>query len=238
MGDYKLDDASDLIQYGGDNWGVDHKDDLSTPKYYEATFHTTTVHLAWSRICWEGGDINVYGAKRDNHGLYAVSIDNGNPEFQDGFSKEDVDYASFNGNPISCDELPENTVTPSDPSAVTPTTAEGAAAATSSATDGPATNTDTAAGVANSTSVTIPAFSANSTAAITSSTITPTTTATVGPSTTASSSIASSVSSSAISSASASATNATSAAQNLVPEFQGQIALVGLAGYYLFKLFA
>ncbi|WWC72106.1 uncharacterized protein I206_106066 [Kwoniella pini CBS 10737] len=255
-----LDDGSDLFQYGGDSWGVDHADDPWTPQYYESTFHTTTVHLAWSRICWEGQDISIYGAKRDNHGMYAVSIDNQDPVFADGFSKQeqmqavlyasnglewnkhqltiwntnkfnftknhiwlDVDFASFSGSAISCDELPGIAITPSDPSGSVSTSTYPGVPLTSSGAN--ATSTFSRVDTSN-----IAAFSV-------------TTASSISPSTTITLSSLSSVASSSSVSASAtqpqnngSSAGTSSAGARHVPGVEGQVALLTALGLYLFKL--
>ncbi|WWC64480.1 uncharacterized protein I303_107090 [Kwoniella dejecticola CBS 10117] len=257
-----LDDASDLFQFGGDTWGVDHTKDPWTPQYHEATFHTTTVHLAWSRICWEGQDISIYGAKRDNHGLYAVSIDNQEPVFADGFSKKeqiqavlyssgglewgkhqltiwntnkfnftknpiwlDVDFASFTGSAISCNELPEISITPSDPSGVN---------ATSTGSAFPTKST----GAVNATA-TLPQVNTSSIAAFsvtTAPSVSPTTTILLGSSVTES--VSTSMSSSGNETqASAAATGPSSSAIRLVAGIEGQLALLALASWWLARVF-
>ncbi|KAK6909343.1 hypothetical protein I203_103360 [Kwoniella mangroviensis CBS 8507] len=265
MSENILDDASDLFQYGGDTWGVDHKDDPFTPQYQEGTFHTTTVHMAWSRVCWEGTGIKIHGAKRANHGFYAVSIDNAEPELLDGYSKKeqikaelyvadglewgqhqltiwnvnkfnfiknhiwlDVDFATIDGNAISCDGLPEITAVPQDPGN---STSSVSITATDSCT------------FSNST---ISAFTVDPTTTVTntvgltttlSSGVSPTTT--VQLSFTAASSASNSLASNSNSTApSASSTGASSGAQRLVaPGIEGQIAFAGMIGYYLFRTF-
>ncbi|WVW86240.1 hypothetical protein I302_108282 [Kwoniella bestiolae CBS 10118] len=238
-----LDDASEFFQYGGDNWGVDHKKDPFTPQYQEETFHTTTVHMAWSRICWEGTKIKIHGAKRDNHGLYAVSVDNSEPELQDGYSKKeqikadlyvsqdlewDVDFATIDGNPISCDGLPEVTAVSQDPQGASPS-------------GGNSTSSISSSAIENTTSTpgTIPAFTVVSTTVSTVA-VTTTSSAIVSPTTTVqlSSTSPASVSNITDAGASASSTGASSAGHRLVPGFEGQLALAVLAGHYIFKLFA
>ncbi|WVQ66916.1 uncharacterized protein L199_005107 [Kwoniella botswanensis] len=258
-----LDDASDLFQYGGDTWGVDHTDDPFTPQYQEGTFHTTTVHMAWSRVCWEGTGIKIHGAKRDNHGLYAVSIDNAEPEVLDGYSKKeqikaelyvadglewgqhqltiwnvnkfnfiknhiwlDVDFATIDGNAISCDGLPEITAVPQDPGNSTSSVSV------------------TSAGSNTTSNSTISAFTVDPTTTntvglttILSSSVSPTTT--VQLSLTTSSSASNSLASISDSTApSASSTGASNGAQRWdAPGIEGQIAIAGMIGYYMFRIF-
>ncbi|ODN94702.1 hypothetical protein L198_04843 [Cryptococcus wingfieldii CBS 7118] len=150
MSNTTLDDTSPFITYGGDTWGTNHTNDALLPKYFDATFHSTTVAGAWARFCWNGTDITLFGARRNNHALYAVTVDNGPVVWFNGFSgpdqlqaplfasagleqekhqitifnennvnatKEliwlDVDYINFIGDAIDCAEVENNTVIPS-----------------------------------------------------------------------------------------------------------------------------
>ncbi|WWD03721.1 hypothetical protein V865_001777 [Kwoniella europaea PYCC6329] len=260
-----LDDASDLFQYGGDTWGVDHTDDPFTPQYQDGTFHTTTVHMAWSRVCWEGTGIKIHGAKRDNHGFYAVSVDNAEPQLFDGYSKKEqikaelyvadglewgqheltiwnVNKFNFIKNHIWLD-VDFATI---DGSGIS---CDGLPEITAVPQD--SGNSTTSVSVTSADTTTTP----NST--ISAFTVEPTTTSTVGVTTTLSSSssvsptttvrlgstLASSMSNS-VSSASnstaptASSTGASSAGQQVaIPGFEGQIALAGLVGFYFFRIF-
>ncbi|WVR07602.1 hypothetical protein IAU60_004644 [Kwoniella sp. DSM 27419] len=83
-----LDDVSEFFSWGGDTWGTNHTSDPMTPQYYQGTFHTTTVDQAWTRLCWTGGDLTVYGAKRKNHGAYSVVVDNGEVIWGEGYSAD------------------------------------------------------------------------------------------------------------------------------------------------------
>ncbi|TYJ54222.1 hypothetical protein B9479_005148 [Cryptococcus floricola] len=89
MSNTTLDDTSPFITYGGDTWGTNHTIDALLPKYFDATFHSTTVAGAWARFCWSGTDITLFGAKRNNHALYAVTVDNGPVVWFNGFSGPD-----------------------------------------------------------------------------------------------------------------------------------------------------
>ncbi|WRT70146.1 uncharacterized protein IL334_007140 [Kwoniella shivajii] len=83
-----LDDSDVNWNYGGDAWGTNHTIDPLIGQYHEGTFHSTTVNQAWARLCWTGTDLIVYGAKRKNHALYTVVVDNGGIEWFDGQSDE------------------------------------------------------------------------------------------------------------------------------------------------------
>ncbi|WVQ84679.1 hypothetical protein IAT38_006834 [Cryptococcus sp. DSM 104549] len=88
MANTTLDDNSNFFIYGGDTWGTNHTADPLTGKYSNGTFHTTTISGAWARLCWTGTDITIFGAKRENHGLYAAVVDNGDVNWASGFSTQ------------------------------------------------------------------------------------------------------------------------------------------------------
>ncbi|WWC91779.1 uncharacterized protein L201_006726 [Kwoniella dendrophila CBS 6074] len=90
-----LDDCDVNWQYGGDTWGTNHTDDPLRGDYHGGTFYSTTVHKAWARLCWTGMNIEVFGGKRKNHGLYTVVIDNGELQWLSGFSETDQIQASL-----------------------------------------------------------------------------------------------------------------------------------------------
>ncbi|WWC72105.1 uncharacterized protein I206_106065 [Kwoniella pini CBS 10737] len=83
-----LNDCDPNWQYMGDTWGTNHTDDPLVGQYYEATFESTTVHKAFARLCWTGTKVEVFGGKRKNHGLYTVSIDNGEIVWLNGYSEK------------------------------------------------------------------------------------------------------------------------------------------------------
>jgi hypothetical protein len=86
-----VDDSSPFITYNG-TWGDSYAGDPYIDSYYEHTFHptqTTVRRHAFScedtRSCpaqnssanfsFNGTGVYLYGAKRSNHGAYAVSLD-------------------------------------------------------------------------------------------------------------------------------------------------------------------
>ncbi|WVN90835.1 uncharacterized protein L203_106078 [Cryptococcus depauperatus CBS 7841] len=81
-----LDDNSNAFSYGGEAWSIVHTKDPYTGKYFGSTFHSSIVANAWMRLCWTGTDITIYGAKRINHGLYSVVVDNGDVQMYNGYS--------------------------------------------------------------------------------------------------------------------------------------------------------
>ncbi|WVR00097.1 hypothetical protein IAU59_007239 [Kwoniella sp. CBS 9459] len=262
-----LDDADQNWTYGGDTWGTNHTDDPMTPQYSEGTFHTTTVHQAWARLCWTGQDITIFGAKRANHGLYATVVDNGEVVWGDGFSDKpqiqavlyasqglewgdhqivisnqnkvnvtknkiwfDVDHATLTGWPIDCNGLPEASVTPSGTvaPAIAPTSATtGEGSSTASSSD---SSTESTATLINATSTALNSTSSSVVATSTLSSI-----SSVSPTTTVT--LSSSSSSSAVASTSAGAVAGSDSAAGRNIALDGQLALFGIAAFYLFNRF-
>ncbi|OCF43772.1 hypothetical protein I317_02376 [Kwoniella heveanensis CBS 569] len=48
--------------------------------------HSSTKDGDYCIVAWEGTDISVYGARRKNHGLYGVSVDNGDIQYFSGYA--------------------------------------------------------------------------------------------------------------------------------------------------------
>lgn len=72
-----LDDTSPLIQYQG-NWRAGNSigKDPTYVMYYGKTFTLTTDNTAAAQFRWHGpGEVTLYGAKRNNHGDYRVTLD-------------------------------------------------------------------------------------------------------------------------------------------------------------------
>ncbi|GJE94533.1 hypothetical protein PsYK624_107030 [Phanerochaete sordida] len=78
-----IDDASPLIQY--DQWWSDssHSDSLWSD-YADGTFHATEQYGATAKLSFNGSAIYLYGAKRPNHDVYAVTLD-GNTQTANGY---------------------------------------------------------------------------------------------------------------------------------------------------------
>ncbi|WVW86241.1 hypothetical protein I302_108283 [Kwoniella bestiolae CBS 10118] len=90
-----LDDCDVNWQYLGDTWGTNHTDDPLVKDYHHGTFTSTTVHRASARLCWTGTNAEILGAKRKNHALYTVTVDNGELEWLNGQSDKDTIQASL-----------------------------------------------------------------------------------------------------------------------------------------------
>ncbi|EKM58539.1 uncharacterized protein PHACADRAFT_252958 [Phanerochaete carnosa HHB-10118-sp] len=69
-----IDDASPLVQY--DQWWTDssHTDPFWT-NYTDRTFHPTEQFGAAATVTFNGSAVYIFGAKRPNHDVYAVTID-------------------------------------------------------------------------------------------------------------------------------------------------------------------
>ncbi|WVF72899.1 hypothetical protein IAT40_007717 [Kwoniella sp. CBS 6097] len=260
-----LDDADQHWTYGGDTWGTNHTDDPMTPQYSESTFHTTTVHQAWARLCWTGQDITIYGAKRGNHGLYATVVDNGEVVWGDGFSDKaqiqavlfasqglewgDHQVVIYNQNKVNVTkgriwfDVDHVTLTgwPIDcnglpEASVTPSGTVAPAIAPTPAMNGEGNSTKSTNSTSPSTATLI---NATSTALGTTSSpvsLTSTLSSTVSPTTTVTlSSSSSSSSAAAITSAGAVAGSDSAAGRNIA--IDGQLALFCMAAFYLFKRF-
>ncbi|KAB5593174.1 hypothetical protein CTheo_3404 [Ceratobasidium theobromae] len=87
-----IDDFSPIIQYDA-SWTDGYKSpyDEFVDRYQGGTFHCTSVNGSTATIAFRGTAIYIYGAKRNNHGYYRVSL-NGEPPIQyDGYQGEGVD---------------------------------------------------------------------------------------------------------------------------------------------------
>ncbi|KZW03529.1 hypothetical protein EXIGLDRAFT_664123 [Exidia glandulosa HHB12029] len=82
-----LDDVSPLIQYSGPWRAGTASDDPYFNSYSNnGTFTLTNRNGAAATIKWHGTGIQVFGAKRDNHGDYSVSLNGNKPRFASGNS--------------------------------------------------------------------------------------------------------------------------------------------------------
>ncbi|KAK6909455.1 hypothetical protein I203_103474 [Kwoniella mangroviensis CBS 8507] len=93
-----IDDASPQIRYyKGDSlsvgWITEHTPKSKYPdtlisRYSESTFHGTFGEGDYMEYRFNGTGVTVYGAKRDNHGVYGVKIDDNPEERYDGKGKD------------------------------------------------------------------------------------------------------------------------------------------------------
>ncbi|ODO05382.1 hypothetical protein L198_02075 [Cryptococcus wingfieldii CBS 7118] len=89
----QLDDVSPQIAYyaaagSASGWIVDHTSDKASmvSSYSKGTFHGTYGDGDYMVYKFNGSGVAIYGAKRDNHGIYGVSVDGGDVLMSDGYS--------------------------------------------------------------------------------------------------------------------------------------------------------
>ncbi|WVQ73042.1 hypothetical protein IAR50_002605 [Cryptococcus sp. DSM 104548] len=88
----QLDDISPQISYyaagnSASGWILNHTNDTLVKSYNKGTFHGTFGDGDRMEYKFNGSAITIYGAKRDNHGIYGVSMDGGKSVMADGYSK-------------------------------------------------------------------------------------------------------------------------------------------------------
>ncbi|WVW86137.1 hypothetical protein I302_108178 [Kwoniella bestiolae CBS 10118] len=114
-----IDDASPQIRYfKGDSlavgWITEHTPrskypDTFTNRYSESTFHGTFGEGDYMKYRFNGTGITVYGAKRPNHGVYGVKIDNNPEERYDGKGKNEFQAVLYQK--MGLDEGVEHSIT-------------------------------------------------------------------------------------------------------------------------------
>ncbi|ODO10223.1 hypothetical protein I350_02452 [Cryptococcus amylolentus CBS 6273] len=89
----QLDDVSPQIAYyaaagSASGWIVDHTSDKASmvSSYSKGTFHGTYGDGDYMVYKFNGSAVAIYGAKRENHGIYGVSVDGGDVLMSDGYS--------------------------------------------------------------------------------------------------------------------------------------------------------
>ncbi|WWD02343.1 hypothetical protein V865_000382 [Kwoniella europaea PYCC6329] len=81
------DDSSPYISYVGD-WNLQQDSDPFLGRYKNSTFHSTTNDGDTAVIVFVGTDIQVYGAKRPNHGFLSGLIDGGEKQYVNGTARD------------------------------------------------------------------------------------------------------------------------------------------------------
>lgn len=76
-----ISDSSPLITYS-ENWTDSSSVDPLRSAYADFTFHATQELGAAAKFTFNGTGIYLFGARRDNHGQYGVSIDGAPPVVQ------------------------------------------------------------------------------------------------------------------------------------------------------------
>ncbi|KAK6995998.1 hypothetical protein R3P38DRAFT_3424461 [Favolaschia claudopus] len=88
---YTIEDISPLIQYSpAGAWSAgDKAQDPQASKYSDGTFTLSTAKGSSASLTFTGNRVWIFGAKRGNHGLYSVTLDKTNTNY-DGFSATDA----------------------------------------------------------------------------------------------------------------------------------------------------
>ncbi|WRT70257.1 uncharacterized protein IL334_007252 [Kwoniella shivajii] len=88
-----IDNASPQISYysNSNGWIVNHSTnqkygDPNTNRYSQSTFHATFTEGDRMEFRFNGSGIAVHGAKRDNHGIFGVQVDNSSIRYLSGHS--------------------------------------------------------------------------------------------------------------------------------------------------------
>ncbi|WVQ84455.1 hypothetical protein IAT38_006607 [Cryptococcus sp. DSM 104549] len=86
-----IDDVSPQFQYITVNssttgWFANHTDDNRFSSYFQNTFYGTHEEGDYVKLKFNGSAVTIYGAKRDNHGVYSTQLDGGSTSFQLGYS--------------------------------------------------------------------------------------------------------------------------------------------------------
>ncbi|KIY48527.1 hypothetical protein FISHEDRAFT_73497 [Fistulina hepatica ATCC 64428] len=84
---WTIDNISPLITYLPSlEWRPGSKSDSAYVNYTDETFTLTNTSGAYASFLFNGTGVQIYGAKRNNHGQYTVSLDNGTENVFDGYS--------------------------------------------------------------------------------------------------------------------------------------------------------
>ncbi|WVQ99825.1 hypothetical protein IAU59_006968 [Kwoniella sp. CBS 9459] len=86
-----FDDTAAYISYQG-TWSPQETTDPFVSRYQNSTFHATTTDGDTATITFIGTDIQVFGAKRPNHGYLSGSIDNTSKVYMNGYARNPEEY--------------------------------------------------------------------------------------------------------------------------------------------------
>ncbi|KAK4685712.1 hypothetical protein P7C73_g4437, partial [Tremellales sp. Uapishka_1] len=86
-----LDDNSPQFSYYTENpanstWITNNVLDTSLDRYFDSTFHGTYTDGDAVELVFNGTAVYIYGAKRDNHGVYTAQLDGGNLQYIVGYA--------------------------------------------------------------------------------------------------------------------------------------------------------
>ncbi|ODN82762.1 hypothetical protein L202_01041 [Cryptococcus amylolentus CBS 6039] len=90
-----IDDFSPQIEYyasatSASGWTTNHTSDALLSSYSKGTFHGTWGDGDRMVYRFNGSAVAIYGAKRENHGIYGVSLDGGDELMADGYSATSI----------------------------------------------------------------------------------------------------------------------------------------------------
>ncbi|OCF30663.1 hypothetical protein I316_07711 [Kwoniella heveanensis BCC8398] len=86
-----FDDTAPYISYQG-SWSPQDTSDPFISRYKNSTFHGTTSDGDTATITFIGTDIQVFGAKRPNHGYLSGSIDEEAKIYMNGYARNPEEY--------------------------------------------------------------------------------------------------------------------------------------------------
>ncbi|WVF72620.1 hypothetical protein IAT40_007438 [Kwoniella sp. CBS 6097] len=86
-----FDDTAAYISYQG-TWSPQETGDPFISRYQNSTFHSTTTDGDTATITFIGTDIQVFGAKRPNHGFLSGSIDKTPKVYMNGYARNPEEY--------------------------------------------------------------------------------------------------------------------------------------------------
>ncbi|WWC64623.1 uncharacterized protein I303_107234 [Kwoniella dejecticola CBS 10117] len=89
-----LDDPSPMFRYGG-VWVRSHEDDDRRKDYFGQSYYSTNNTNDWVSLTFNGTGITVYGAKRSDHGMYKVRMDDVDIATSDGYSSNPLFQQAF-----------------------------------------------------------------------------------------------------------------------------------------------
>ncbi|KZT29955.1 hypothetical protein NEOLEDRAFT_1127866 [Neolentinus lepideus HHB14362 ss-1] len=90
-----IDNVDPLINYSPSNqWPEGARDTAGDPYFARysngGTFTLTTTNGAYAEFTFNGTDVTIFGAKRSNHGLYSITLDNASVGTFNGSSNDPV----------------------------------------------------------------------------------------------------------------------------------------------------
>ncbi|KAF8817151.1 hypothetical protein BYT27DRAFT_7237605 [Phlegmacium glaucopus] len=88
--DFTFQEASPLIVYSSGQWAEGSPSEDPSAIYYDGSFRVTQINGATATLNFLASGISLFGALRDNHGNYAVNLDQDPQITENGFSKANM----------------------------------------------------------------------------------------------------------------------------------------------------